>query len=81
MPGQAARYLRDNEQRITRLIDKIKALEDAGRLSDARQARETLATITETRDALRLRLKVENKVAATEARWAFLVRSLSSRGH
>lgn len=80
MPGQAARNLRDNERHVALQIDKIKALEDAGRLSDGRRARETLATITETRDALRLRLKVENKVEATEARW-ILARSISSRGH
>jgi hypothetical protein len=81
MPEEAARNLCDSAQRVALQIDKIKALEDAGRLSDARRARETLATITETRDALRLRLKVVNEVAATEARWAFLVRSISSRGH
>src|SRR5215469_10523365 len=67
MPDQAARNLRDNAHRVALQIDRIKALEDAGRLSDARRARETLATITETRDALRLRLKVVKEVAAAEA--------------
>jgi len=81
MPEQAARNLRNNAQRVALQIGKIKALEDAGRLSDARRARETLATIGETRDALRLRLKVVNEVVATEARWAFLVRLISSRGY
>jgi len=81
MPQQAARNLRDNEQRVALQIDRIKALEGAGRLSDARRARETLATITETRDALRLRLKVVSEVVATEARWDFLVRSISSLRH
>ena len=81
MPQQAARNLRDNEQRVALQIDRIYALEGAGRLSDSRRARELLATITETRDALRLRLKVVRKVVATEARWASLVRSISSRGH
>ena len=81
MPEQAERNLRDNEQRVARQIDKIKALEDAGRLSDARRARETLATITETRDALRLRLKVASEVVSTEAKWAFLGRSISSLKH
>ena len=81
MSEQAARNLRDNEQRVALLIDKIKVLEDAGRLSDALRARETLATITETRDALRLRLKVVNKVSATEARWASLMRLISSLRH
>ena len=81
MSEQAARNLRDNEQRVALLIDKIKVLEDAGRLSDALRARETLATITETRDALRLRLKVVSEVATTEARWGFLVRSISSLRH
>ena len=76
IPGPGAQNLRDNERRIALQIDKIKALEDARRLSDTRRARETLATITETRDALRLRLKVENEVAMTKARWASLARSI-----
>jgi hypothetical protein len=57
MPDQAARNLRHTEQRIGLQIGKISSLEAVGRWSDARRARETLAAITETRDALRLRLR------------------------
>lgn len=71
MPKQAAYHLRQTEQRIALQIDRIKEMEGAGRWPDARQAREMLAVMTETRDALRLRLRVASDIAATEARWAF----------
>lgn len=77
MPEQAAQNLRDCEQRIDLQIIKIAKLELAGRLSDARCARETLAAITETRDALRLRLKVASEVATAAEKWASLMRSIS----
>lgn len=65
MPKQAARHLRETERRIHRQIGRIQVLEDAGRITDARRAREVLAVITETRDALRLRLAVAREVLAT----------------
>jgi hypothetical protein len=80
MPEQAAQNLRDTEERISRQISRIRQLERAGWVPEARRARETLAAITETRDALRLRLKVVSEVATTEARWASLVRSVSAAG-
>jgi len=77
---QTAQNLHDTELRISRQITRIRQLERAGRLSDARHARELLAAITETRDALLLRLKVVDKVTTTEARWASLVQSISPLG-
>lgn len=77
MPKQAAQNLHETEQRIGLQIAKIRKLEGAGRWPDARHARETLAVITETRDALRLRLKVVTKVVATEAREACRARPVS----
>ena len=77
---QTAQNLRDTELRIGHQLTRIRQLELAGRLSDARHARETLAAITETRDALLLRLKVVDQVTTTEAKWASLVRSISAVG-
>jgi len=77
---QTAQNLRDTELRIGHQLTRIRQLELAGRLSDARHARETLAAITETRDALLLRLNVVISVAATQAKWTSLVRSISRAG-
>ena len=70
MPEQAARNLSETEGRIQIQITRIAQLEAAGRVDEARQAQETLAVITETRDALRLRLRVARDVAASEIRFA-----------
>ena len=45
--------LQHSERRISRQIEKIRELEAAGRLSEGERARELLAVMTETRDALR----------------------------
>ncbi len=69
MPEQAAQNLEETECLIARQIVRIKKLEAAGCFAQARIARETLAAITETRDALRLRLTIARQVVATERRW------------
>jgi uncharacterized protein YdeI (YjbR/CyaY-like superfamily) len=69
MSEQTAQALSDAEERIDRQIREIYELEDAGLWSDAVRAREALAVFTETRDALRLRLKVATQVAATQTRF------------
>jgi hypothetical protein len=69
MPEQAARNLSETEGRIQIQLARIEQLEAAGRVDEARRACETLAVITETRDALRLRLRVARDVAATEIRF------------
>ena len=78
MHEQVVERLHEAKQRIDRLIGKIRELEDAGHSSDAARARDMLAVITETRDALRLRLRVAQEVAATEARRHAPIRSLSA---
>ncbi|HWB48040.1 MAG TPA: hypothetical protein VG651_02945 [Stellaceae bacterium] len=69
MPEQIAKTLRETESRIALQIARIEELDRAGRHSEARRARETLSVITETRDALRLRLAVARKIVATRTRW------------
>jgi hypothetical protein len=68
--------LQHNERRINRQIEKIRALEAAGRFSDAERARELLAVMTETRDALRRGQQVARNVMATQQRWMGLARRL-----
>ena len=68
MTQLAAQTLSEAEERIDHLVRKIGELEDAKRWSDAARTREMLAVITDTRDALRLRLRVAQEVAATRPR-------------
>ena len=77
MPEEVAQRLRETEQRIDRLIRKIDELEDAGHWTDAQRTRDTLAVITETRETLRLRLRVAHEVMATRMRQAFNIRGAS----
>jgi hypothetical protein len=65
MPEQAAENLGKTERRIENQIARIGELEAAGRVTEACFARQTLAAITETRDALRLRLRVARQVAGS----------------
>jgi hypothetical protein len=68
MTELTAQTLREAEERIDHLVRKIGELEDAKRWFDAARTREMLAVITDTRDALRLRLRVAQAVVATQAR-------------
>jgi hypothetical protein len=77
MPKQAAEHLQETERRIARQIARITELEAVGHLAEARRAREVLGTITDTRDALRLRLQVVRRVAATEVKWRPLLTAFS----
>ena len=79
MPEQAAQHLQETERRIARQITRVSELEAAGCLAAARRAREVLGTLTDLRDALRLRLHVARRVADTQAKWAWLQRSLRER--
>ena len=64
-----------SEERIDRQIRRINELEDAGHWSDAARAREARAVFTETRDGLRLCLKVAaevgdpNEISSWEVAW------------
>ena len=68
MPEEAAKNLRVTEELIACQIARVRSSEAAGRFDEARLAREILGVITETRDALRLRLAVARKVKATAAK-------------
>jgi len=68
MQEQAAQNLSKTEQLIDRQFDKIRELEAAGRFLEAERFRELLGVITETRDALRLRLTVSSQLRVTELR-------------
>lgn len=70
MLEEAAQNLSETERRIEAQKARIGRLEAAGRLIEARLARQTLAAITETRDALQLRLRVVRAMAASEIRFA-----------
>ena len=69
--------LHHNERRINRQIEKIRELEVAGRFSEAECARELLAVMTETRDALRRKRQVADNVMATQQRWMLLTRRVA----
>lgn len=69
MLEEAAQNLSETEGRIRIQIARIDQLEKAGRTDEACRARETLTVITETRDALRLRLHVARQFADSEIRF------------
>ena len=65
--------LKQSELRLKRQLEKIKELEATGRFSEGERARELLAVMTETRDALRRREQVARNVMATQQRWILLM--------
>jgi uncharacterized protein YhaN len=68
MLEETAQNLSATESRVRAHNARIDRLEAAGRLAEAYIARQTLAVITETRDALRLRLDVARQFAAAAIR-------------
>ena len=67
--AEAKRHVREGEERVARQIMLVRSLDAAGRHHEARTARVLLGTLTDSLDAARRHLQIEQRGERARRPW------------